>query len=771
MRVSWLLIGAWTTAAMWLAAPEKAFSQISRREPYVGYVYPAGACQGNSVSVILGGQNLRGARIMHISGYGIQGRITDYAPALNRKQLQDVGQHLRYWMRVRWAEIMAPNYLPRLRESATQKKEELPRLPDHPWLRGLEKMSLKELDALRRKLFDPKKQPNAQLGEMIFATLSIAQKAAPGVYEIRLETPTGITNPVHFIVGTMPEIIEQEPNTVAPASAAELPVVFNGQIMPGDVDSFRFKARQGQKLVFTAEARQLVPYMADAVPGWMQAVLTLYDSQGKELAYADDYRFDPDPVLFFSVPQDGEYVIQIRDSLYRGREDFVYRITAAEQPFVTSFFPLGGQAGQPLQITLYGWNLPEKTAYLDTKPEGPRIRPTQFPWPQERSHPLCYAVDTLPEINETEPNNGFSVAQKVSLPQIINGCINFPGDVDAFSFEGNAGQEIVAEIMARRLGSPLDSLLELLDSEGRLLARNDDYADRSFGLLTHHADSYIYFQLPRKGRYAVLVRDMQQQGGVEFAYRLRLSAPQPDFALYVTPSSLKMSPGACLPLTVHAIRKDGFTGEIALSLAAPSQGFSLQGARIPPGQETVHFTIRAPFQPIGAPLTVRLEGKAQIGEKIVTHLVQPAEEMMQAFAYRHLVPAQQLLAIVNFMPGMPPGIAQMELISSRPIRIPLGGTQEAIFKAPPPGLASLFQNVKLELHSAPEGVSLKEQAFTPAGVKVALSADKAKLKPGWQDNLIFEAFGQGEIKRPNGKTMKWQRSLGFLPAVPMEIVP
>ncbi len=771
MRAAWLLVVVWAAAVLWLAAPEKAFSQISRREPYIGYVYPAGARQNSSVSVTFGGQNLRGARMLHITGNGIQGRITDYAPALNRKQLIDVGQHLRYWMRVRWAEIMAPGAVQRWMGEAAERKEDLPKLPDHPWLQGLEKMSLKELDALRMKLFDPKKQPNAQLGEMIFATLTIAQKATPGVYEIRLETPTGITNPVRFIVGTLPEIIEQEPNAAAPDSAAELPAVFNGQIMPGDVDSFRFKARQGQKLVFTAEARQLVPYMADAVPGWMQAVLTLYDAQGKELAYADDYGFDPDPVLFFSVPRDGEYVIQIHDALYRGREDFVYRLTAGEQPFVTSFFPLGGQAGQPLQIALNGWNLPEKTAYLDTKPDGPRIRQTRFSWPKGLSNPLYYAVDALPESSETEPNNRLSAAQKVSFPQIINGCISSPGDVDVFSFEGNAGQEIVAEIMARRLGSPVDSFLELLDAEGRVLARNDDYADRSFGLLTHHADSYILAKLPKKGRYAVLVRDMQQHGGEKFAYRLRLSAPQPDFALYVTPSSLKMSPGACLPLTIHVIRKDSFAGEIALSLAAPIQGFSLQGACIPPGQETVHVTIKAPLQPIGAPLPVRVEGKAQIGEKIVTHQAQPAEEMMQAFAYRHLVPAQQLLAIVNFMPGMPPGIAQMELISSSPVRIPLGGTQEALFKAPPPGLASLFQNVKLDLYSAPEGVSLKEQAFVPAGIKVVLSADKAKLKPGWQDNLIFEAFGIGEIQRPNGKTMKWQRSLGYLPAVPMEIVP
>src|SRR5208283_2109058 len=92
-------------------------------------------------------------------------------------------------------------------------------------------------------------------------------------------------------------------------------------------------------------ARELLPYLADAVPGWLQAVLTLYDARGKELEYEADFRFHPDPVLLFKIPSDGEYVLEIRDALYRGREDFVYRIAVGELPFVTSIFPLGGRAG------------------------------------------------------------------------------------------------------------------------------------------------------------------------------------------------------------------------------------------------------------------------------------------------------------------------------------------------------------------------------------------------------------------------------------------
>ena len=82
------------------------------------------------------------------------------------------------------------------------------------------------------------------------------------------------------------------------------------------------------------------------MPGWFQAALTLYDSKGREVAYNDDFRFRPDPVLLCQIPADGEYVLEVKDAIYRGREDFVYRITLGELPFVTGIYPLGGQAGR-----------------------------------------------------------------------------------------------------------------------------------------------------------------------------------------------------------------------------------------------------------------------------------------------------------------------------------------------------------------------------------------------------------------------------------------
>src|SRR5262249_3311269 len=144
--------------------------------------------------------------------------------------------------------------------------------------------------------------------------------------------------------------------------AVDLPAVLNGQMMPGAADPWRFHALKGQRLVAAAAARELIPYISDAVPGWFQAVITLRDAKGRELQTAGCYRFHPDPVMYYEVPEDGDYTLDIHDSIYRGREDFVYRVTAGELPFVTSVFPLGGKAGARTPVELLGWNLPSGRA-------------------------------------------------------------------------------------------------------------------------------------------------------------------------------------------------------------------------------------------------------------------------------------------------------------------------------------------------------------------------------------------------------------------------
>ena len=88
--------------------------------------------------------------------------------------------------------------------------------------------------------------------------------------------------------------------------------------------------------------------------------------------------------------------------------------------------------------------------------------------------------------------------------------ISTPGDADDFSFQARAGQEIVCLVSAGGLGSSLDPLLELLDSQGKRVARNLEERDRSA----------LGVKIPSDGRYTVRVADYQENGSIRHFYRL-----------------------------------------------------------------------------------------------------------------------------------------------------------------------------------------------------------------------------------------------------------
>lgn len=88
------------------------------------------------------------------------------------------------------------------------------------------------------------------------------------------------------------------------------------------------------------------------------------------MAYNDDFYHHPDSLLLFEVPADGKYSVEIYDAIYRSREDFVYRLTIGEIPFVTGIFPLGGKTGSVDNFELSGYNLEAGTIQINMEDAG-----------------------------------------------------------------------------------------------------------------------------------------------------------------------------------------------------------------------------------------------------------------------------------------------------------------------------------------------------------------------------------------------------------------
>jgi hypothetical protein len=513
----------------------------------------------------------------------------------------------------------------------------------------------------------------ASIASLVIVAVTVSPEAEIGTRELRLVTARGVSNPLVFQVGQLAEYSRKPMNTAPiqilgkeaaalrkrPPAEGEvgisLPCTVNGQIASGEVNRYRFTASKGQKLVISTQGRQLIPYIADAVPGWFQPVLALYDAKGKELAFADDYRFKPDPVILFQVPADGDYVFAIYDSIYRGREDFIYRITVGELPFATSVFPLGGQIGAALPPDLTGWNLrPEDLASRLTgaKPGVQTLAASRMGYDSNR---LPFAWDTLPDAFDREPNNSVAAAQAVTLPVVINGRIQQTDDWDVYSFTGKANQTLVAEVQARRLDSPLDSVIKLTDAAGKVIAFNDDREDLTAGVNTHPADSSFTAKLPADGTYFVHLGETARKGGDEYGYRLRLSAPRPDFELRLSPSSVSLPINGTASVSVHVVRKEGFAGPIKLTLAQSVAGFTAVPVTIPANQTTARLSIKSGATATERPVALSIVGIAKINDREVTREVVATEDRMQAFLWRHLVPANDL-QVLSYDPRakMPP---------------------------------------------------------------------------------------------------------------------
>lgn len=713
-----------------------------RNAPRLGFAYPAGAVRGSTVTITLGGQFLADASALHFSGTGLTARVTGYERPLTQKESVDLREEVE-----------------QLRK---QKAATLAAFPAE---------AAKRLAELQATLARRNPRPGTpSLAESVTLELTVAPDTRPGTHELRLQTPAGLSNPLFFQIGTLPETsapvvtaTNSAPRRAAAASATKrsapleiaLPALVNGQTLPGEIDSVRFAARRGQQIVCTLSARALIPYLADAVPGWFQAALHLRDAQGHELAFDDDYQFRPDPVLACTIPADGIYGLEIHDALYRGREDFVYRLAVGELPFIRSVFPLGAARQTHARVELSGWNLPVSQVEIDTDDRSTGPMQLSVRTDGHFSNGVRFAVGDIAETSEAEAR---PEPQRVPLPALVNGRISRPDEADIYRFAGKTGQAVVAEIFARRLDSPLDSRLTLHGPDGRQIATNDDWDDPAEGLLTHHADSRLVATLPADGDYTVTVTDTQHQGGLDHAYRLAIHPAKPDFELRVTPSVVNLPSGGSAAVTVHALRRDGFDGEIRLALERSDGALRLDAARIPGGVDSVQLTLTAaPNLAAGHAAPLQLLGTASVAGRDEIRAALPCDDTMQAFLYRHLVPASRWLAFINGR-----GIG-FRVESPQVVRLQPG--QTATIQLEPLGRGPTIAQPKAELINPPPGVRVTDCRARGRGIEVTLTLDSAPPATQAAGNLILSLSG-ARPQRDKGNAKP--RPLGLAPAIPYE---
>jgi hypothetical protein len=549
--------------------------------------------------------------------------------------------------------------------------------------------------------------------------LDISPDADIGPVDFRLQTPLGTSPEGRFLIEPYyGESADREPNDT-PEEAVEVytPAILVGAISkPGDVDYYKVTVKASERLVFENGAAMLGSALQPVVSIYDadQALIRQYGLEGGRSAQYFAHRFD----------KAGAYYIKIADYEEGGGPRHFYRIKVGKFPLALAAYPLGVRKGQTAQIALTGYNLGAGKVAVpgEASPEDESaviLRPKVAAG--KTFNKLKLAVGDEPEVEA-------AAAQSIQAPVTVNGKL-LAAKSD-FRFKARKGEKLVLEVNANRLGSPLDSTIEILDAKGNPVERatvrcefatavtlndpsssgsgirilswtgfavgdtamvgselvkvramprgpDDDIQFVSFegqrlGLLdttpeAHSIDTPVYkvqvyppgktfvtnglpllrlpyrnddggpgygkdsrlrFTAPADGEYVARLRDVRGFDGEDYAYRLTVRAPAPDFRLSVEPRNPNVPVGGRIPVTVTALRLDDFDGPIEVAIEDLPAGLSATRGTIEPGQVSATVLLSADEKAhLDAAIPLRVSGKAKDGARQFAHWANPEDKL------------------------------------------------------------------------------------------------------------------------------------------------
>jgi hypothetical protein len=665
MRITCLLIAAGVILAQEVVPPRMT-------PPTLNTVSPLGIARGTTAELTIEGLNLARASAIYFSESGVQGKV------LRVKELPDL-----------------PDI--RLGSNGTPSTIDVGPLP-------------------------PRNQVTVEV--------TVDAGAAVGPVRFRLLTPLGTSPEGSFLVEPYyGEIADREPNdALESATETILPAVISGVISrPGDADHYKIQVQAGDEIVFENAGIRLGSALQPVVRilAEDQRLVGEFGYDGGESVARFSHRFD----------KAGTYYVRVADYEGSGRASNFYRILAGRLPVVRSVYPLGLRRGEQAPIALAGYNLGTSNASVRgvASPDDEAaavLRPATPHGPAFNEVKLALGDD--PEVSASGSNLSLAAAQGVSLPVTINGKVPEPRanvpSAHHYRFRAKKGQRVMIEVTARRLGSELDSLVEVLDAQGSpieratvraiwetfLVLRDHDSAQQGlriqawnvlnvgdyilagnevlrvaevpdgpdedmvvegfagqrtafFGTSSesHGADRPVYkvqmhsagakfspnglplvrlshrnddggpgfgkdsmvdFTAPADGDYVVRLRDVRGTGGDLHAYRLNLREPRPDFRLSLNPRNLNVPRGGAIPVTITALRLDGYDGPIELSMGELPGGFSATKNTIAAGQVSATILLSATESAkLDAAFRYEVTGRARIGGREVAHQASPED--------------------------------------------------------------------------------------------------------------------------------------------------
>jgi hypothetical protein len=586
----------------------------------------------------------------------------------------------------------------------------------------------KKAEAAKAAETAPVKKPEVLKLKVRF---TVAKSALPGAYDFRVITPHGPSTLGQVVIVRDPVVVEKGPNdTLEQALAVELPATLCGAVeKEEDVDFYKFHVEAGTGLTFHVYSSRCMDRINNVGSLRPDPIIKVRNASGSVLAVSDNY-YSADPLLFYRFAAAGDYYLEMRDVRYQGNAVWQYSIEVNDRPFVTNVFPLGITPEKPTRLTMIGFNLPPDPHVTVTlpgdAPDGPRW--IELPLGERPANPVSVFVSRLPELARTPDDQSSGNAPAVPIPSGVNGCIAEPGQIDHFSFEAKKGERFSFEVVARRQQSALDPLLAVLNEKGARVIESDDVTFNRY--LT--ADSLIEnWSAPADGRYTLELRDVHLRGGPQYIYYLEATRSEPYFLLELDSDKTPLMPGMGSAIFARVLRRNGFTGEVALSVDGLPPGVTAACGRILDGANDGCIVLNAAPGASMSAANVRVTGTADFTadgkDWKLSATAAPFQEIHAGGGGRVFFPAHMQTVAV----GQPLDVVSIKL---EPTAIELKPGSSQTIKVTIQRAEGFDKNVTLDVMSRHLGTIYGSSL--PAGVTIDEKASKTLLSGAQTEGSI-----------------------------------
>lgn len=444
--------------------------------------------------------------------------------------------------------------------------------------------------------------------------LEVPADAPLGFYGVRLATARGLSNLRLFCVDELPQVMEVETNrTRQTAQPVPVPGVVVGRADAEATDHFKVTVKASQRLSFEVLGRRL--------GSALDPVIALIEPRtGRQLAYSEDAPgLQSDPRLTYTFKEAGEYILEVRDTQYRGGADQYYRLRIGDFPCATTPIPMAAKRGSKTTVSFAGPTVDgvaPVTMNVPSDPAASVVWVTPRGTSGQPGWPVALDVSDVDEGVEVEPNNEPAKATRVPVPGGITGRFLEKNDIDHYVFAAKKGQRLIIEAQTLEWYSPTEVYMVLKDAKGaQVAATNPASAPR------------LDFTATADGDFTLSVEHLHLWGGPSETYHLSIAPYQPGFDLSAQLDRYDAPQGGSLSLPILLARRD-YAGPVEVEVVGPA-GFSgkttvAMGQPAKPGTPAGQLVISvAPDVAVGAH-RLRLQGKATINGQVV---VQPLTVM------------------------------------------------------------------------------------------------------------------------------------------------